>query len=76
MLSVVEGYSLVIILCWRQEDDFSVFNCVFNVVYDEGQPLTIGIVVSVSWRKDFRGNALAQPKIDMNIPIPYLGLFT
>ena len=69
---MVEDNSLVITLCWRQEGDSSVF----NVVYGEGQPLTFGIVVSVNWRKGFKGDALAQPKIDMNMSMPCLGFFT
>ena len=35
-LSVVEGNSLVIVSCRRQEGDASVF----NVVHDDGQPFT------------------------------------
>ena len=54
-----------------QEGDASVL----SIVQCEGQPLTIGIVVSVNWREGFRGDALAQPKIDMNMPIPCLGFF-
>ena len=48
---------------------------VLSIVHGDGQPLAIGIMVSVRWRKDFRGDALAQPKIGMNMPIPCLGFF-
>ena len=46
-LSVVEGNSLVMVSHRRQEGAASVF----DVVHDEGQPLTLDIVVSVSLRK-------------------------
>ena len=46
-LSVVEDNFLVIALYWRREDNASVF----NVVHDEGWPLTLDIVVSVNLRK-------------------------
>ena len=40
---ILGSYSLVIASCWRREGDASVF----NVVHDEGQPLTLSIMVSV-----------------------------
>jgi hypothetical protein len=55
LLSVVEGNSLVIVSCWRREGDASVL----NVVHGEGQPLTLGIVVSGNLREKFRDDSPA-----------------
>ena len=46
-LSIIEGNSLVITLCWKLVGDASIS----NVVYGKGQPLIFGIVVSANLRK-------------------------
>jgi hypothetical protein len=51
-LSVVEGNSPIIVSCWRQEDEASVF----DVVHGEGQSLTLGIVVNVNSREELGGD--------------------
>ena len=46
-LPVVEGNSLAITLFWKLEGDA----LIFNMVYGNGHPLTIGIVVSAYSKK-------------------------
>ena len=65
MLFVVEGNSLSVVSHGGQEGNASIF----DVMYDEGQPLTFGIVVSVSLRK-----SMTQLKVGINMHIPCLGI--
>jgi len=48
----------------------------FNIIYSEGHPLTIGIVVSVNLREGAEVMLRLNQKINMNMPIPYWDSFT
>ena len=52
-LSVEEDKSLVILSCWRQEGEASVF----GVVHGKGQPVILDIVVNVNLKENFGSDA-------------------